>query len=352
MVASFAEVIDSDGHIMEQDEEIEPYLPAKYRGARVTTMPFFPTLDGWHRQGGAIARAPARDLPAEQEDNQRLIADPAGWSRFLDEAEISKAVIYPTAALAFGFSKEREWAIDLARAYNDFVYDRYLKHDPRLKAVAILPLQVPTAAATELRRAVTELGMVGGMLPAVGLRYLYGDPIFDPVYEAAQSLDVPLGVHGGARMGLGLDLFEDPDQAFVLAHPYSLMNQFTNMVGERLFDRFPRLKVAYLEGACGWVPYLIERLDRRYERKARHLASEQVRDHPVYFHAELEEKEVLLAALSEVGEDRFIYATDFPHESAATVSHALEVFQTRQDLRPDTKRKILCDNVKAMYGID
>ncbi len=351
MASPVAEIIDSDGHIMEQDEEIEPYLPAKYRGARVTTMPFFPTLDGWHRQGGAIARAPESALQEERDDTQRLYADPAGWSRFLDEAEISGAVIYPTAALAFGFSKDREWAIDLARAYNDFVYDRYMKHDPRLTAVAILPLQDPVASAAELRRAVNELGMVGGLLPAVGLRHLYGERIFDPLYEAAQSLGVPLGVHGGSRNGLALDLFDSGDQAFILAHPYSLMNQFTNMIGERVFDRFPDLKVAFLEGGCGWVPYLMERIDRRYAHKGSHPASEQVRDHPIYFHAELEEREVLLAALSEVGEDRFVYATDFPHETAATVSHALQVFQARQDITESTKRKILCDNVKAMYGM-
>ncbi len=346
-----SDVIDSDGHILEQDSDIAPYLPRKYRGTQVTSMPFFPTLDGWHRTGAAVARSQPSEEDIE-EANDRFPSDAAGWSRFLDDAEISKAVIYPTAALAFGFSKEREWAVDLARAYNDFMYDRYLKTDPRLKAVAILPLQDPQAAAAELRRSVDELGMVGALLPAVGLRQLYGDPIFDPVYEAAQSLDVPLGVHGGARQGLGLDLFEDGDQAFVLSHPYSLMNQFTNMIGELVFERFPRLKVAYLEGGCGWVPYLMERIDRRTDRKGRHLASEQVRDHPVYFHAELEEKDVFVAAVSEVGEDRFLYATDFPHENAQTVGHALEVFQARQDLSPTVKRKVLCDNVKAMYGID
>ena len=55
----------------------------------------------------------------------------------------------------------------------------------------------------------------------------------------------------------------------------------------------------------------MERIDRRYTHKGSQPASEQVRDHPIYFHAELEEREVLLAAISEVGEDRFVYATDF-----------------------------------------
>src|SRR5438445_8808651 len=126
------EIVDSDGHIMERDVDIEPYLAPKYRGTQVTSMPFFPTLDGWHRTGGAIARSQPSEPDADRGDNQRFPADVEGWSRFLDDAEIATAVIYPTAALAFGFSREPEWAIDLAQAYNDFMYDRYLKTDPRL----------------------------------------------------------------------------------------------------------------------------------------------------------------------------------------------------------------------------
>ncbi len=336
MAHSVSEVIDADGHIFERDEEIHPYLPPEYRDdTSFKNAAFWPSIDGWRRGGLRAGHV-----------------DAGAWGRFLDEAEINATVIYPTAALGFGFARDTQWAVAVARGYNDFVYDRYLKQDSRLKAVAVLPVQEPRAAATELRRAVGELGMVGGLLPAAGLRIPYGHATFDPLYQVAQDLDVPLAVHGAPRQGVGIDFLDEPDPAFVLAHPLAVMTQFTSMIFDRVWDRFPRLKGAFLETGCGWVPYLVERIDRRTEaRHHRRLASEQVRNSPIYFHAELEEEGVLPTALAEVGEDRFLYASDFPHESAATATRALEAFLVRDDISPAAKQKLLCDNVKTIYGL-
>jgi len=202
----------------------------------------------------------------------------------MDDTGISAAVLYPTLGLAFGYARDPTWAADLARASNDYVHDHFLRRNARLKAVALLPVQDPSVAAAELRRAIHELGMVGGLLPTPGLTVGYGDPCFDPLYEAAQALGTMLAVHGAARQhGIGGNLDHvgaDGSQAFVLAHSFGQMSQFTHMIFGRVFERFPRLKVAFLEAGCGWVPYLIERIDRRTERSGRRLATEQVRDHP------------------------------------------------------------------------
>ena len=162
-----------------------------------------------------------------------------------------------------------------------------------------------------------------------------------------------LAVHGAARQhGIGVNLDyvgTDGGQAFVLAHSFGQMSQFTHMIFGQVFERFPHLKVAFLEAGCGWVPYLIERIDRRTERSGRRLATEQVQNHPVYFHAELAERQVLPLALSVVGEDRFIYASDFPHEPDDEIMAVLEEFLARDDVSQSAKQKILCDNIEALY---
>lgn len=350
MANGVTEIIDADGHIFERDEQLEPYLGARYQSDRLRNFAFFPTLDGWHR-GGISRNAVGEPTPARPR-GPTYATDAAGWCTFLDELEMSTAVLYPTTALSFGFTKDPGWAADLAHAYNDYIYDQFLKDNPRLKAVALVPVQDPPAAAKELGRAVSELGMVGGLLPAVGLRRPYGDTAFDPLYAEAQRLNVPLAVHGAPQQGLGFDFFENFTQGIVLSHPLSLMIQFTSMIGDRVFERFPNLKVAYLEGGAGWVPFLIERIDQRTERQGRKLASEQVRDHPIYFHAELEEEAVLRTALEEVGEDRFVYASDFPHEPVPAITHALHEFLERKDVGQSAKQKILCDNIKALYSLN
>lgn len=337
MVQAVPEIIDGDGHIYERDDAIQPYLDSEYQYEGLRNFYFFPTLDGWMRsaQGGPSGRT-------------QPYPDAADWVKFMDDAGISQAVLYPTAGLGYGFIKDKTWATVLARGYNNFMYDRFLKQSPRLKAVALIPVQDPPAAAAELRRAVEELGMVGAVLPAVGLRRPYGDAAFDGLYETAQALDTMLAMHGAPQQGLGFDFFEEFLPGQILEHPFSQMIQFTNMVFERVFARFPRLKVAFLEAGCGWAPYLIERIDDRTGG----LASEQVRNHPIYFNAELDE-DILRYAVAAIGDDRFIYASDYPHEGidAGRARRTLQSFLAREDLSQTTKQKVLCDNIKALYGI-
>ena len=123
------------------------------------------------------------------------------------------------------------------------------------------------------------------------------------------------------------------------------------MIFGRVFERFPRLKVAFLEAGCGWVPYLIERIDRRTERSGHRLATEQVQNHPVYFHAELAERQVLPLALDVVGEDRLLYASDFSHEPDDEIKEVLEAFLVREDVSPSAKQNILCENIEALYTL-
>ena len=323
-------IIDGDGHIRERDSDLYPYFSDKYSPGSLQNYYLFPTLDGWRRSGGG-----------------KFGWDVEGWHKFLEWSGIASTVIYPTVGLGYGFAKDPEWANDLAMAYNDFVYDRYLKHTDRVKAVAVIPVQDPEAAAKELHRAVTELGMVGGLLPTPGLRRYYGEAAFDPLYKEAQSLNTMLAVHGAGRSGIGLDWTEDPNQGFVLSHTYAQISQFTNMICERVFVRFPKLKVAFLEAGAGWIPYLIDRIDRKTDG----LATQQVRDCPIYFHAELEENECLACAISVVGEDRFLYASDYPHESAEAVTHALSTFLERTDISLSAKEHILRDNIKDLYSL-
>src|SRR3989338_8485131 len=80
------------------------------------------------------------------------------------------AVLYTTRGLSFGKVVSRDWAIDLARADNDWLHQAYLKKNPRFRGMALIPLQEPEAAVEELRRAVKELGMCGAMLPSTGFQ--------------------------------------------------------------------------------------------------------------------------------------------------------------------------------------
>ena len=85
--------------------------------------------------------------------------------------------------------------------------------------------------------------------------------MYDPLYEAAVRLDVPLAVHGGSSAGLGLDLYDSFVKILVMEHAVAQQIHFTSYLLDGGPVRFPGLKIAFLEAGVGWVPYLIERLD-------------------------------------------------------------------------------------------
>src|SRR6476661_3303831 len=190
------------------------------------------------------------------------------WQDFLDEDQIAWSVLYPTAGLTFGLIRDKDWACVIAKGYNNYLYETFTKPEERLKGMALIPLQSIPEAIEELRRAVKELGFVGAVLTAVGLRQPFGDPKYFPVYEAAQELDALLAVHAAPTQGIGVDGFDKLIEVRTLSHGFGQMIQMTSMIYGGVFDRFPKLKIAYAEAGCGWVPYLMERMDMEYEHRS------------------------------------------------------------------------------------
>ena len=106
--------------------------------------------------------------------------------------------------------REPDYAVALAEAYNDYVYDHYAKISPRLHPIAVIPPQDPERAALELRRAVKRLGYRAAVVRTTGLRLPLGHKFYDPIYREAEALNCPITVHGTNGMEeVGLGRFRD-----------------------------------------------------------------------------------------------------------------------------------------------
>lgn len=333
-------VLDADGHVTESQEQVAKYLDEPYR-RRPSTFLFYP-WDGWDRRMlGTLG-----DFAGTAE----------AWLRALDRGGVEATVLYPTLGLFLAFLRDREWAVALSRAYNTFLHEEFTRVSPRLQAVALLPVQDPEAAAAELRRAVRELGFVGGMLAADG-PHLLGDARFAPIYEEARRLDTALAVHasGSHLGGGGLELFPRFVQAHTCSHPFGQMRQLTSIVFEGVPERFPGLRLAFLEAGCGWVPYWMERMDDEYAKRAAEAPaltrppSAYVRSGTLYFSCEADEW-LLGPAVTLVGENQIVYASDFPHWDHSFPG-SLEEIRQRGDLSDGQKRKILADNTRRLYRL-
>ena len=340
-------VLDADGHIVEHDSELAHY--ASYRGTSLSgaggvgAMPFFPSLDGWFRVAA----------------DKLTAGDPETWVQFLDDTGMEASVLHPTSGLAFGLVQDPEWSVGLARAYNDWLSERYLKRDKRMKGVALLPLLRIDAAVTELRRAVEELGMVGAVLPAATMvGKSYGHPDFHPIYAEASRLGCAITFHGASSRGMGFDHFDKFIQTHTLEHPFAIMTQFTSLMFEGVFELFPSVRFAFFEAGIGWVPYMLDRMNEEYERRGARWAPiltkepvEYVRHGNIYFSAEVEES-TIASAVEMIGEDRITFASDFPHErDYGEFGEDSGVLAARDDLPERVRRKILFDNTNRLYQL-
>jgi uncharacterized protein len=343
-------VVDGDGHVLEKDVELFEYLPANYRAAtELLDNPLFPTVDGFNRTAIRIADGKGRTTPTVVVDD---------WVSYLDDMHIAATVLFPSRGLGFGLVRDPTWAEVLARAYNDWLYDRYLRHDPvRLKGVALIPVQNPAAAASELKRAVTELGMVAAALPANGLSEAYGHRNFWPIYEAAQEHGCALAVHGGSINGLGLERLERLIEARTLSHGFGVMIQATSMIFEGVFDLFPGVRVCFCEAGMGWAPFLAENMDLHYKNRTRQapdlkvMPSEHFRNGHVFVQTELGERS-LAHGIKYFGESTFFSASDFPHEPREEYPEALHEFAQRDDVSDSARHKILWDNPIKLYRLN
>ena len=360
--------IDADAHVAEPAGFWQKYLPQKYQSqapqrfkdhegiTRVLVEDqIIPRLTGY----GAGAKLPTilRD-----EATGKVIPgamDPKARLQDMDLEGIDVAVLYGTEGLLVPGIREPGLAVALARAYSDWLADHCSTDPSRLKGVAILPIQDPEAAAEELRRSVRDYGFVAGVVPyQVNGRDL-SDPVYYPVWAAAQELDVPITVHAGSNLphpGRD-DLFRNYFMDHVIAHPFSQMAAATAIIAGGILELYPRLRVAFLESGCGWLPYLIERLDEHHEKLPADYAplmkrapSDYVARGNIYISFEPDEKGVAYVA-SVIGEDQVVFASDYPHLDAAFPNATAEV-KERTDLSNEVKAKLLTHNARRLYGLN
>jgi predicted TIM-barrel fold metal-dependent hydrolase len=343
-------IIDADGHVMELDDQLREHIGPPYADLEWhRSYSFWPglTMDGYLRSlrkpGGWAGGGSG---PSAQD-----------WLAFLDKNGIELTVLYPTQGLTHAAIQDRDWAVALARAYNDWLYHRFMLVSPRLVGVALLPVQDVQEAVKELRRCVNELGMAGAVLPAVAIGgKLFSGPEFYPLWEEAQRLDVPISTHGGlSSPSLGLDLAANFTVAHTLEHPFAQMRQLVSMIFEGVFELFPKLRFGCLECGMGWVPWLMDRMDEEQERKGQYSPrcklkpSDYLRQGNIFFAAEVGETALPLAA-QVLRPDVIIWASDYPHErDQRDFTEDIPTLIQRKDISDELKRQIFFDNPLRFY---
>jgi len=187
--------------------------------------------------------------------------DPERQIARMDQLGIERSVLSLATPL-IDYAVPGPNAAAAARIYNDELAAVIATHRDRFAGWAFLPMQDPPAAAAELRRAVTELGLWGGHMGSnVNGRYLDAAE-YAPIFDAAQALDVPLFVHPANPPGR--DRTAAYELTIVSGYLFdSTLNVF-NMIFGGLLDRYPDLRLCVAH-AGGYGLLLRKRMQREVD---------------------------------------------------------------------------------------
>ena len=356
------QIIDGDGHIFEDGDGIARHFPFSAAGGRLRSGVF--PLNS-HIQY-SLTRRPAGAF-ATTPDGRFENPGPEGWVEFMDQVGISRAVLFPTAGQRIGRIVDRDYAVGAARAYNDWLAETYLRRDARFRGIALVPMHDTEAALEELHHAYSELGMSAVLFPATGVHLNLGAKPYWPVYAEAARLGCPIVVHGGGHWDLGMETMNVSTGANAIGHPMSLAIALAEMVLNDLFNRYPGLRVAYLEGGPMWFLMALERLSRSFEagtpvNPRGELLSLPAGETVADYIRELVEAGRLVVgieggetdlayAIRVAGDKAFMFSSDFPHEvNVQTVKKEIHELCEREEISSAAKQAILRDNAGRFYG--
>jgi predicted TIM-barrel fold metal-dependent hydrolase len=195
-----------------------------------------------------------------------------------------------------------------------------------------------------------------------------GSKEFWPVYAEAERLGCCLGIHGGAHIGMGLDHFNVYPAVHAMGHPFSILINFGSIIFNGVFDKYPGLRLGFMEAGTAWLLFAMERYQGSY---ASHIADdprgellrlrpgENVSDYIMRHIDEgrifvgMEGDELTLAhSVKVVGNKPFIYSSDFPHEvSNETCKEEIEELLENVELTQEDKEAILYRNAERFYRL-
>ncbi len=374
--------VDADGHILEPPTLWEDYIDPQFRDRALRFLIDENGLEeleiagqrsAMSRRGfpSTLGAMGAPDLADMQKDPERTYLreapygsmDPKERIEVLDAEHIDTAILYTTVGLLWEAEVlDPALAQAYTKAYNRWICE-FCADEPRLVPTAHLSLSDPAAAAAELERAVGEGAKGCYVAPFHHQGVPIGHPDNDPVFAAAQDLDVPFAIHPtfepqwtkGTRMG-SWDNVKQLRLLASVAGADGVRHQFTTLFDYGVFDRFPRLKVLVLESGGGWIGYWLDRIDAVYAHTfignrvpLKMKPSDYFRER-IWISCDPDER-MIPALAARYGVERFLWASDFPH-----ADHTPEYIHDLNELvaafPEDQRAAFIGGNARALFQLD
>jgi predicted TIM-barrel fold metal-dependent hydrolase len=346
-------IVDCDIHFTPDPKAIERRLPQPWRSRWESGSRGAGGSGYWNPNG--VIRRDTR-LP----DGRYIDTDPHAMAEHhLDRNGITYGMLN-LASFTFAVTPESDWGAAIASATNDTIIEDWLPVDPRYRVSMLVSPVDPVLAAKEIRRVGRTPGVVQVLMPSATPMAL-GRRFFDPIYEAASELGLPVAVHPGFE-GVGVSL-----QATAVGQPGSYLEWHTSLSGtfqahlvsllaEGTFQRHPDLKFVLVEGGVAWLPTLLWRLDKNWralrmtapwlDRPPSEIAADHVRltTQPIEESPNPDHVRQIMRMFP--AERMAMFSSDFPHWDGDTPDFTAASFP------PEVRRQVMGLTACDLYHLD
>ncbi|MBK6659083.1 MAG: amidohydrolase [Proteobacteria bacterium] len=375
-------IIDVDTHVTESADLWTSRVPARMRDAVPRLAKDKRGRHMWFLNGKPIAKlglsatAGAGDMkepPDHYDDMHPGAFDAKARLAYMDEMGIWAMVMYPNVG---GFGSQvflqlgdPELMRTCVEVYNDWQTEWASADSRRLLPITSTPFWDVDAAVKEVRRC-ASMGHRGilftGEPQSFGLPVI-GDTYWNPLWETAVELDLPLSFHiGSGNMEAGVQkqkieaygrmaAFTEVSVAFFMRNGV----QMADLLMSGVLARYPGIKFVSVESGIGWIPFLLEALDYQFlgnrvseERPDLDMLPSQYFARNIYGCYWFEQV-APRRLIDKVGVDNILFETDFPHPTSLYGAdvHA-RIASGLGECDADTRRKILWSNAQKLYKVE
>jgi uncharacterized protein len=355
-------IVDVDSHHYESEsmQEILDYMDdpvlqqlAKSASQSARTTGMFAGGIGYQDMGGRVTRYPLRKL---EQGNGGEHRDVTLTRRWMDAMGVDISVLFPTPMLQLGLHPQVEVEVALARAYNRWLVERVLAREPRIRSMLYLPFNDPDAAFRMVQELGDKPGVVGFMVTAARYKPVHHNS-YMRTYALLEEMGLPLGFHSAYNWNdQSLILMNKFISVHALGFVWHNMVHMTNWLMNGLPERFPKLKVVWIESGLAWLPFMMQRLDNEFMMRSseaptlKRLPSEYIRD--MYFTSQPMERSADDAVLEITmrmmkAETQLMYSSDYPHWDFDLPSTIYDL----PFLSETAKRNVLGGNAIRFFGL-
>jgi predicted TIM-barrel fold metal-dependent hydrolase len=367
--------ISADSHVVEPPDCFSAHIEAKYKdsapkivrddaseiGGETVVIPGMPSVP--------LAIVAAAGLDPKEiklggkafDEIHRGAWDPKARIADQDRDGVAGEVIYPSTGMVLCNHSDADYKHACSRAYNRWLAEFVGGAPNRLFGLGMTGVR-SVADAIEDFRQIKLMGFKGVMLPGSPCTEEdYDHPCFDPLWEAAVELNLPISFHvlaagDKAQSALVRGGARGPKIASWQAVIRSCQDIIGMFIFGRVFERHPGLKLVCVEADAGWVPHFMYRMDHAYKRhrywlkcdEMKRLPSEYFSDH-VY--VTFQDDWVAFKMAGMCNARRLMWANDFPHSDSTWPHSQALLAQHSASLSHAERGWILHDNVRDLYDL-